>query len=929
MLAHSAAEAEALFQDQLRGLYRIGAQDQVIAVSQEVHGENRYYRMQQTYRGLEVRGGELVLQTDLEGRVAAVMGTVRDGIDLRVGRIGFTEKHYIHAIADYLGIPSEAAAKLPYRVLEQPDLVVYAPNDAPPVLAFEFVLEFVDEQAFYMERMYLNVKGGQLENSVNLIHSALERRIHDVDGGCLSAIFGASLPGQQVISEGGSSSDEVAQGAYDNTGATWWFYHHMFDRDSWDGNGIPLVSTVHITFSTGIFPVNCSPNNAAFLPAPYNQMVYGDGDGQILKETALSLDVTAHELTHGVTNSTSNLVYQRESGAINEAMSDIFGAGTEAWVQSLALEGKDPSDGNPAQFRTFRETWLLGDDIAGSQLGEALRYMDNPTEDGRSADYYPERNYPNCTPNSSNDNCGVHTNSGIANLAFYLLCEGGTHPRGKTNVQVPAIGIVKALHIFYETNAQLLTSNATFEDLRYASAQAAVNQFGENSCEYVAIMKAWDAVGINGGWTDPGVNCGGPTNDPPTAAFSFSTDRLDATFDASASSDSDGTISQYAWDFGDGNSGSGQIATHAYAADGSYQVTLTVTDNDGAVDATTQTVTVSDDGNEVPPTAVIRLVAEDLTVDVDGTGSSTQNGSIVAYDWDFGDGAIGTGATALHDYAAVGTYEISLTVTDEAGLSDSARETVTVTDPGDDCGNGFAIGSRTITFNNDGRNIQTDVYYPSDTGGSNAPILEGCDFPVLVFGHGFTIGTNAYGYLSDGLVPAGYIVALPRTESGFSPSHARFGEDLAFVVGAVEAEFASSVSGTSAVMGHSMGGGSAFLAMADNPQITALVTLAAAETNPSAIAAAGNITNPALVVAASRDCITPPAEHQIPMFEALASADKELVTIEGGSHCQFTTGNFNCSFGELFCGQRPNIGADEQHAATIDAILPWLERVLE
>ncbi|CAM2006872.1 PKD domain-containing protein [Acanthopleuribacter pedis] len=928
LIVRDSKDAEGLFQGKLAKIYQLGKADAVRFVSMEKFNGTRTYRMQQTFQGLEVRGGDLVIQIGADGQVLAVSGRVINNINVNVRPVHFFNGLYENAISDLLGIDGIAAGAIPYNVLKPADLVIYAHPEGGVHLAFETDVEFAHDDHFYMERMMIDAETQGLIGSETLIHSALDRRVHTANNGCFAPIFGTSLPGRQVISEGGASDDYVAQGAYDNTGTTYWFFYHMFGRDSYDGRGIPLVSTVHITFATGLFPSNCSPNNAAFLQAPYNQMLYGDGDGEILRETALSLDVTAHELAHGFTNSTSRLVYQRESGAINEAMSDIFGAGAEAWKMSLDAEGKRPEDGNPANYQTFRETWLLGDDIAGSQLGEALRYMNNPTLDGRSPDFYPERNYPNnCSPGAGNDNCGVHTNSGIANLAFFLLVEGGTHPQGKTTVNVPGIGMIDALNIFYETNAQLLSQNATFEDLRFASAQAAANQFGENSCQFSAVMKAWDAVGVNGSWNDPGGTCGGPVNEAPTASFSFTTDELSAAFDGSASTDSDGSIASYAWDFGDGNQGSGVSAAHTYRSEGTYRVVLVVTDNQGATGRAEADVTVSET-DIIPPTAAFTFSADRLNVSFDGSASSGPNGAITDYAWDLGDGSSASGAQVNHRYGAAGSYSVTLTVTDAAGLQGSTSQTVTVDDPGDDCGNGFQIGSSVVTFNNNGRSIQTDLYYPSASGGSNADMIEGCGFPVVVFGHGFTIGTNAYDYLFEGLVPAGYIVAMPRTESGFSPSHGRFGSDIAFLASEIIRAYPNSTSGTSAVSGHSMGGGSAFLAMAENPSITALFSLAAAETNPSAIEAAASIDRPSLVIAASRDCVTPAEDHQTPMFEALAAADKEFVMLDGASHCQFTTGNFNCSFGEFFCGQRPSLSEAEQHAQTLATILPWLDRVL-
>ncbi len=206
-----------------------------------------------------------------------------------------------------------------------------------------------------------------------------------------------------------------------------------------------------------------------------SQMVFGDGDGSTFSPLSGALDVVAHELTHAVTENTANLNYSYESGALNEAMSDILGAATEEWI-----------DGSISS-----NTWKIGEDIyTPGTSGDALRYMNNPTADGQSYDYYPERY------TGSQDNGGVHLNSGIANLAFYLLSQGGTHPRGKTSVSVPAQGIVKARAVFYRALSVYMTSSTNFEGARNASAQAAQDLYGSGA--YDSMHKAWDAVGVPG-----------------------------------------------------------------------------------------------------------------------------------------------------------------------------------------------------------------------------------------------------------------------------------------------------------------------------------------------------------------------------------------------------------------------------------------------
>ncbi len=172
-----------------------------------------------------------------------------------------------------------------------------------------------------------------------------------------------------------------------------------------------------------------------------------------------------------------------------------------------------------------------------------------------------------------------------------------------------------------------------------------------------------------------------PPNTPPTASFTFNCTDLGCTFDGSGSSDSDGTITGYAWNFGDGATGSGVTTSHTYATEGTYTVTLTVTDNDGATGSSSQSVTVTAGSTNEPPTASFTFSCTDLGCTFDGSSSSDSDGTITGYAWNFGDGATGSGVTTSHTYAAGGTYTVTLTVTDDGGATDSTSQSVTVTEP--------------------------------------------------------------------------------------------------------------------------------------------------------------------------------------------------------------------------------------------------------
>lgn len=251
----------------------------------------------------------------------------------------------------------------------------------------------------------------------------------------------------------------------------------------------------------------------------------------------------------------------------------------------------------------------------------------------------------------------------------------------------------------------------------------------------------------------------------------------------------------------------------------------------------------------------------------------------------------------------------------------------------------FPIGERTITFFDAtrNRNIETWVRYPGQSAGANAVVADG-PFPLLVMGHGFAMAVGAYANLWEHFVPKGYIMVLPTTEGGLlpGPDHGAFGQDLAFLVGALQAAnsdagspFFGRVAPATALMGHSMGGGASFLGAANNTTIQALVNFAPAETTPSAIAAAANVTVPTIVFAGTNDCVTPIAQHQGPMYAALTTSCRAFVNILGGGHCFFANSNINCTLGELTCSPSPSITRAEQHDVVNDFAGLWLDHFLK
>lgn len=213
------------------------------------------------------------------------------------------------------------------------------------------------------------------------------------------------LPGQSVRNEGQTSTDgyeKAANDTYDNLGRVWDFYAKVLKRDSIDGKGLPLIGTIHFGSLYG----NAFWNG--------KQMVFGDGDNELLYNFTGSLDVIGHELTHGVTEHTANLNYQYQSGALNESVSDVFGETIAQYVRKQTAEEAD---------------WLIGEDcILPTVRGVALRSMKAPGTAYNDKRFGKDPQAANMSGyqelSLDDDQGGVHINSGIPNKAFYNAAIG-------------------------------------------------------------------------------------------------------------------------------------------------------------------------------------------------------------------------------------------------------------------------------------------------------------------------------------------------------------------------------------------------------------------------------------------------------------------------------------------------------------------------
>lgn len=246
----------------------------------------------------------------------------------------------------------------------------------------------------------------------------------------------------------------------------------------------------------------------------------------------------------------------------------------------------------------------------------------------------------------------------------------------------------------------------------------------------------------------------------------------------------------------------------------------------------------------------------------------------------------------------------------------------------------FNVGHISATYTDAaraGRSVPCEIYYPATTSGEATPWASGV-FPYVIIGHGFVMSPSNYLYLADSLATHGFIAVLPSTEISISPSHAAFAADLLFLRTQILQEGATSssafynkVASQSAVMGHSMGGGASFLAAQSGSGFTTLVNFAAAETTPSATAAAALVDIPALIFVGDNDCVVAPTTTQA-MYDALPTGCKYFLSIDGGTHCNFADDTAPCSLGELTC--TPAASLSTQHTVLCMYLLPYLKYYL-
>lgn len=424
-----------------------------------VDGDRSFVRFQQIHRGIPVVGGELIVQTVPGNKVVAATGQLAPGLDVDVTPRISAEEAAIAAVKATARAEGVDEAML---IAGPAELWIYNPTLLKPDLNLNTLVWRLEVRATDLapirDLVLVDAARGSVALRFNQIAHGRNRIIYDNNN-----VAGAGLPGTgpfRTEGQGPSGRTEVDR-AYDYAGDTYNFFFNQHGRDSIDGAGMTLINTVRYCPASG----SCPYANAFWNGS---QMVYGDG-------FAGADDVVAHELTHGVTERESRLFYYYQSGAINEALSDIWG------------EFVDLTNGRGNDAAGVR--WLMGEDVPGG----AIRSMSNPPAfndpDRMQSGLYT------CDPNET-DSGGVHTNSGVLNKAAHLLVDGASF-NGKT---VNSIGIVKTAKIMYEMAAYFLTSASDYQVV-YDTLQAACTNLigvgGINASDCQQVKNAVDATQMN------------------------------------------------------------------------------------------------------------------------------------------------------------------------------------------------------------------------------------------------------------------------------------------------------------------------------------------------------------------------------------------------------------------------------------------------
>ncbi|MFD7122381.1 M4 family metallopeptidase [Streptomyces sp. NPDC059892] len=469
------------------GALGLGAQEKLVVrdVIKDADG-TVHTRYERTYAGLPVLGGDLVVHEAPAGARSVTKATTA-----RIA-VPSTAAGLPAATAKSSALKAASAEKTAKAAADTaPRKVIWAAT-GKPVLAWETVVKGVQpdgtpselhvitdaatgKQLFTDEAIEAGTGTGKYNGSVTLgtTKSGTTYNLTDAGrGGHKTYDLNQGTSGTGTLF---TDADDVWAGgrqtaavdAHYGAAETWDFFKNVLGRNGIKNNGVGSYSRVHY----GNNYVNAFWSDSCFC------MTYGDGSGNANPLT--SLDVAAHEMSHGVTAATANLTYSGESGGLNEATSDIFATAVEFYSNTAS----DPGD------------YLIGEKININGNGTPLRYQDKPSKDGASKDYW----------SSTLGNIDVHYSSGPANHFFYLLSEGsgaktvnGVSYNSPTydGSTVTGIGRDKATQIWYKALTTYMTSSTNYAKARTATLSAAGALYGTTSAEYKAVGAAWTAINV-------------------------------------------------------------------------------------------------------------------------------------------------------------------------------------------------------------------------------------------------------------------------------------------------------------------------------------------------------------------------------------------------------------------------------------------------
>ncbi|HEX8127956.1 MAG TPA: M4 family metallopeptidase [Pyrinomonadaceae bacterium] len=454
--------------------------------------EKTHTRFQQTHRGVPVFGGEAIVHLNLDDSVFAVTDDLIESVEVDTEPYRTPDEAVRTAISD-LGcetcLTAPPAADLQVLRHEGNDYLTYRVQlwREDGTHETSMPVYFVDAKTGNVVWQYNNLQtasGSSLYSGTVTINTYfksptyymedLTRKIGTFDYRNTTSSVYRFTDADNIWN---STTQRAGVDAHYGAAKTYDYFLNVHGRRGIDGAGGPggYTSADGVTRLISSRVHYSSGYNNAFWNGTY--MTYGDGNGADFS-SLVTLDICGHEMTHGVTERTARLTYSGESGALNESMSDVFGAMVE----------------RSAQGQTSN-TWKIGEQCyTPGVAGDALRYMDNPhsaRNSGYTADDDPDHYSERYT--GTGDSGGVHINSGIGNKAFYLVAVGGTHHRGGS---VTGIGADAAAKIWYRALTTYMTSSTNFKGARTATLNAAAALYGSGSANYNSVAQAWTVCGV-------------------------------------------------------------------------------------------------------------------------------------------------------------------------------------------------------------------------------------------------------------------------------------------------------------------------------------------------------------------------------------------------------------------------------------------------